>query len=198
MICEKCGSELAPGTLFCTACGTAQNQTTVLDETMAAAQFGASPAAAQAAAPQYSVYQTAPVPQSSAPALQLPTNRGLLKMILLGIITFGIYPIVVMTKIPSEINIVASRYDGRRTCPYFAAMYLTVLTYFVFYFVWMHNMSDRIGTELRRRGYDYKFGASTFWLWGVLGGLILVGPFVYTHKLMKAMNMINTSYNTYG
>lgn len=43
-----------------------------------------------------------------APAQQLPTTRGLLKVLLLGVVTFGIYPIVVYSKISNEINLVAS------------------------------------------------------------------------------------------
>ena len=41
---------------------------------------------------------------TASPAVQLPTNRSLLKFILLSIITLGIYGLVVMTKISTEIN----------------------------------------------------------------------------------------------
>ena len=51
---------------------------------------------------------------SAAPVGQLKTNRGLLKYILLSFITFGIYGIVVMSSISNDINIVASRYDGKK------------------------------------------------------------------------------------
>ena len=54
----------------------------------------------------------APAP---APAAQLKTNRSLAKFILLGIITFGIYPLVIMCGVSQDINIVASRYDGKKT-----------------------------------------------------------------------------------
>ena len=174
MNCKKCGTEIADGTQYCTVCGADQN------------------------AVENSQINSAPTPQYFAPALQLPTNRSLLKMIFLSLITFGIYGVVIWTKIVSEINIVASRYDGKRTCPYFATMYLTVLTYGIFAFVWQHKFSERVGAEVKRRGYNYNFGASDFWLWCVLGSLIIVGPFVYCHKLMKSMNMINASYNIYG
>lgn len=133
-----------------------------------------------------------------APALQLPTNRSCLKIILLGLITFGIYDIVIWSKIASEINITASRYDGKRTCPYMAMVWLTMITYGVFALVWMHKFSERVGAEVKRRGYDYSFGSADFWLWNVLGSLILIGPIVYCHKLMKSVNMINESYNVYG
>ena len=52
--------------------------------------------------------------------------------------------------------------------------------------------------ELRRRGIAYDFDASTFWLWGVLGSLIVVGTFINTHKLLKAMNLLAASYNIRG
>ena len=137
-------------------------------------------------------------PNYYAPALQLATHRGLAKMIFLSLITFGIYGMVIWSRIADEINIVASRYDGKKTCPYFVAGYLSVLTLGIYSFVWMHNFSARVGAEVRRRGYNYSFGAKDFWLWGMLGSLIFIGPFVYCHKLMKSMNMINASFNVYG
>ncbi len=44
---------------------------------------------------------------TNAPVLKLRTERGLLKMVLLGIVTFGIYPLVVESHISEELNIVA-------------------------------------------------------------------------------------------
>lgn len=170
MNCKNCGNEIAENTQYCTACGADQSSETF-----------------QATAQQY-----------FAPALQLPTNRSLVKMIFLSLITFGIYGTVIWTKIAGEINITASRYDGKRTCPYFATLFLTMITYGIFAFVWQHKFTARVGAEVKRRGYNYDFGASDFWLWCVLGSLIIVGPFVYCHKLMKSMNMINASYNIYG
>lgn len=64
--------------------------------------------------------------------------------------------------------------------------------------VWHHKMSARVGTELARRGIDYSFGASTFWLWGILGSIIVVGPFIYTYKLLKSMNLLAADYNAKG
>lgn len=55
-----------------------------------------------------------------------------------------------------------------------------------------------MGIELKRRQIDYGFGAADFWLWCILGSLILIGPFVYIHKRMKAMNLINADYNEKG
>lgn len=138
-------------------------------------------------------------PPVAAPIRQLDTNRGLLKFILLSIITFNIYGIVVMSKISSDINIIATRYDGKKTMHYCLVYFVfTVITFGICPLVWFHRLSNRIGNELNRRGISYSFGASTFWLWGILGSLIVVGPFVYLHKLLKAMNLLSADYNQKG
>ena len=130
--------------------------------------------------------------------LKLPTDRSLAKMILLGLITAGIYPTVIWSRMVTEMNIAASRNDGKRTMPYFGMLILAPITLGVFWFVWMHNFCNRVGNQLAFRKCEYQFGARDFWLWGVLGTLILVGPFVFTYKLVKSMNLINSHYNTCG
>lgn len=136
---------------------------------------------------------------NTAPVGQLKTNKGLLKTILLSIITFGIYPLVVMSAVSNDINIVASRYDGKKTMHYcLLAFIVAPITCGIASIVWSHKISNRIGNELRRRGIAYSFSAADFWLWNVLGSLIVVGPFVYMHKLFKSVNLMNGHYNVNG
>lgn len=133
------------------------------------------------------------------PARRLSTDRGLLKYILLSLVTFGIYAIVVMSTISDDINLIASRYDGRKTMHFCLLAFLVApITLGIGTLVWYHNLSDRIGNELIRRGINHQFGASTFWLWNVLGSFILVGPFVYFHKFFTAMNLLSENYNNTG
>ena len=136
---------------------------------------------------------------NATPALQLKTNRGLLKFILLSIITFGIYALVFYSKVSSDINLIASRYDGKKTMHYCLLTFIIApITCGIGAIVWSHRISARIGNELARRGIAYDFGASTYWLWNVLGALIGVGPFVYLHKLCRAMNLLSADFNTKG
>ena len=136
---------------------------------------------------------------NAAPIGQLKTNKGLLKTILLSLITFGIYPLVVMSAVSSEINIVASRYDGKKTMHFCLLMFIVApITLGIAGIVWYHRISNRIGAELRRRGIAYSFSATDFWLWNVLGSLIAIGPLVYMHKMFKAMNLMNAHYNVNG
>ena len=135
----------------------------------------------------------------TAPAKQLKTNKGLLKYILLSIITCGIYGLVVMSSVSSDINIVASRYDGKKTMHYCLLTFIVApITFGIAGLVWSHRISNRIGAELKRRGIAYNFSAADFWLWNVIGSLIVVGPFVYLHKLFKATNLMNADYNVKG
>ena len=133
------------------------------------------------------------------PVSPLKTNKGLLKTILLSLITFGIYPLVVMSAVSSEINVVASRYDGKKTMHYCLLVFIVApITFGIAAIVWFHRISNRIGAEVKRRGIAYDFSAADFWLWNILGSLIVIGPFVYLHKLFKATNLMNEHYNTYG
>ena len=185
MYCQKCGAELREGAAFCTGCGAkvqAQEE-------------------ARTDVPPQAVYQ----PQVMAPAApvmparQLNDRRGLLKFILLGIITLGIYPLVFYSGISENINVLASRYDGRKTM-HFCLLFFLIgpITLGIAYFVWFHRISGRMGRELARRGIGYHFGAADYWLWNILGSLILVGPFIYVHKLAKASNLLAQHYNMYG
>lgn len=136
---------------------------------------------------------------STAPVGQLKTNKSLLKFILLSVITLGIYPLVVMSAVSSDINIVASRYDGKKTMHYCLLTFIiSPLTCSIGAFVWYHRISNRIGAELKRRGIDYSFSAADFWIWNVLCALIVVGPFIYTYRLFKAVNKMNAHYNVNG
>ena len=122
---------------------------------------------------------------STAPVAQLKTNRGLIKLILLSLITFGIYPLVLWSSVSNDINTIATRYDGKKTTHYLLmAFVFSWLTFGIAPFVWSHKICARIGNELKRRGIGYSFGAGTFWGWNILGALIGIGPLVYTHKLL--------------
>lgn len=123
------------------------------------------------------------------------TSRGLIKYILLDIITFSIYGLVVMSHISEEINILAFSRDGKHTMHFLWIYFIfSWLTFGIAPFVWAHRISNRIGDELCARGCNYSFDAADFWLWNVLGALIVIGPFVYKHKQLKAMNLLNADY----
>lgn len=136
--------------------------------------------------------------QFYGPVRQLNTRRGLLKLILLSIITFGIYPFVFFSGISEDINLIASRLTEKTMHYCLMAFIIGPLTFGIGFIVWFHNLSSRMGNELARRGIAYSFGASDYWLWNVLGSLIIIGPFVYLHKLARASVLLAQDYNVRG
>ena len=123
------------------------------------------PNAPYAAQPQQSGFQPQPQFQSQQPYVPRPvaplrTQRGLLKYVLLGLVTFSIYDIWQMSEVGETLNL--------------------------------------IGEEQAARGLPVTVTASTFWLWGILGSLIAVGPFIYIYKLLHAMNDLSADYNVRG
>lgn len=150
-------------------------------------------------APQYAQQPSFGNVPPQPPVMQLATDRGLLKYILLSLITFGIYGIVAMYKATEDLNTIASKYDGKKTMNFLLmALLVTPVTCGIYGIIWYHTFSDRIGTELQRRGIQYSFSSSTFWLWNVLGSFIFVGPFVYVHKMFEALNLLSEDYNKRG
>mgnify|MGYP002564047216 CR=1 FL=1 len=134
-----------------------------------------------------------------SPVGQLKTDRGFWKLFFLSLITLGIYPIVFWSGISNDINVIASRYDGKKTMHYCLLFFVVnPLTLGIGYFVWNHKLCNRIGDEMARRGLEQSISAKTFWGWNVLGILLLVGPFVYIAKVADAMNALASYYNREG
>ena len=135
---------------------------------------------------------------SNPSAARLGTGRNVAVFIALTAITFGIYAIVFYNRMAEDINTIASRHDGRTTMNFWLVVLLSLITLGIFSVYWFHTTFDRIGDELNRRGIDYVFDSTTFWLWRVLGVLIIIGPFVCMHKECTAMNKLCEHYNHYG
>lgn len=138
-------------------------------------------------------------PANREPIVQLKTNRGLLKFILLNLITLGIYSIVFYTRLSKDINEIAGPHDGRYTMHFCLLTFIIApITCGIAAVVWFHKVSARIGNDLAYRGIAYNFSEVDFWLWNVLGSIIVVGPFIYLHKLCKAMNLLSSDHNING
>lgn len=104
-----------------------------------------------------------------------------------------------MSSVTEYINQIATRYDGKKTMHFLLmAFVFGPMTLGIAALVWEHRLANRIGDELKRRNIGYSFSATDFWLWNVLGAFIVVGPFVYMHKLFKATNLLAADYNIKG
>ncbi len=126
------------------------------------------------------------------------SDRALWKMFLLGIVTLGIYPMIVQAKMVHELNIAAFKHDGNITLSQAVLSPLFALTLFIYFFVYQHQYAARLRNELNYRGIRYSIAPVHFWILNVLLGITIVCPLIYAHKVIKAHNLINNDYNMRG
>ena len=193
MNCHYCGTALRGNEPFCRHCGTRQQRVSPSAPEAPVSLPEVRPDVKEFPAPRSTpVYKEktfdwqpygAPVKDeplvdfkdavsAGKPKLQLSVKRSLWKMILFGILTLGIYPLVIWSRLTGEVNLVASRYDGERSMSFFGMLMLAPLTLGIHALVWMHKLCRRIGAELQRRGIDYPFTARDFWIWAFLMGIL--------------------------
>ena len=207
MICPKCNCQVEDNASFCPNCGvpfitqpTEDNAaTTVLTADMYPQYPQDTVTPAQNMAYQQGSQQPTMPYSQGGPVAQLKTDRSFIKTFLLSLVTLGIYGLICYGHITDDVNLVCSRYDGKKSMNYYLLFFLVgPITLEIATIVWMHNICERIGNELKRRQIDYSFGAKDFWLWGVLGSLIIVGPFIFAHKFFQSVNKMNESFNQIG
>lgn len=122
------------------------------------------------------------------------------KLFGLSLITCGIYGLIYYAKRADDINFLTSRYNEKPLMNFWLVyLLLSSLTCGILPIVWMHQFCQRIGEEADRRGVNTgNFSSSTFWLWGVLGAFIGVGPIIFQYKLAETTNAIARDYNARG
>ncbi len=134
----------------------------------------------------YTFNETFRKPECSKPP------KKIFKTIFLFLVTFGIYGIVVMASVSKDVNRTITPYDNKKTMNFCLLFFLVGwLTLGIGYIVWYYKLTKRVANELTRRNIDYLFTKGDFWLWNVLGLMVLIGPLVYLHKLFTAINLIN-------
>ena len=126
---------------------------------------------------------------------ELQTNRSMWKLVLLEFLTFGIYGIIFFIPFSFDLDKIAPKRDHTKTMNYLWAHILAIFTMNIVIDIWHYGIACRVEEALERRNIDYNFGTTDFWKWFILGSFVLVGPFVYLHKLCTAMNLLCDSYN---
>lgn len=211
MFCPSCGKQFSDEYHVCPHCGKfvntqsaqpaqqpaqPQQQYAPPQQQYAQPQQQYAPPQAQYAHPQA---QYAPPQQpGGAPRPHLECDRSWIKVLLLSMVTCGIYGIITYCKLTDDVNTICRPYDNKTTMNYFLAMLLGSVTCGIYPIVWIHNFCNRIGDNLKNRGIATDFSASTFWLWGVLGSFIFVGPFIFMYKMFEATNQLAADYNARG
>ncbi len=126
---------------------------------------------------------------------KLPTNRSSLKYWIFSFLTCGFYTIFFFIPFSFDIDKIAPKRDGTKTFNYIAAWVCAWFTGSIALLIWLYHITERIEEALEKRKIDYDFSTDDFWGWHIAASFILIGPFVFFHKLCKAMNLLCADYN---
>ena len=126
---------------------------------------------------------------------KLKTDRSMWKLMILTILTLGLYLIIFFIPFAFDLDKVSPKDDRSKTMNFLWAWLLSLLTFSIVMDVWHYQIAVRIEEALEDRNIDYEFGTGDFWLWFIFGSFIFIGPFVYFHKVCRAMNLLCEDYN---
>ncbi|MDR0424946.1 MAG: DUF4234 domain-containing protein [Clostridiales Family XIII bacterium] len=121
-------------------------------------------------------------------------QRGLLKLILLSIVTLGIYWLYWIHRLARDTNTLCYG-DGRQTSGLLIYILLGIVTFGIYNLVWWYMVAERLRGNAPRYGLVFNEGGLAFLLWYILGSLIVVGPFVAIYLLIRNINALADRFN---
>lgn len=126
----------------------------------------------------------------------LTENRGLLRYILLQILTLGIYGLYLIHQQAKETNIACAT-DCQQTRGLLGYLILQVLTLGIYGIVWHCSWISRCNNYLTRNNREQGLQLSTYLLTQFLLGPLTLGVmyFVVTAKQLYLQNSVNRVYN---
>ena len=129
---------------------------------------------------------------------KLKTDRSMWKLMILNIVTLGIYSILFFIPLSFDLDKVAPKSDRSKTMNFLFAYILSLFTFSIVLMFWHYHIAERVEEALKQCEIPYEFETGDFWKWYFFGSFILVGPFVYFHKLCRAMNLLCEHYNEHS
>lgn len=121
-------------------------------------------------------------------------QRSLAVLILLSLVTCGIYAIVFFYQYTEDVNKICHG-DGKSSMSYILVCLLSVITCGIYWFYWLYQQANRLYCAAPRYRMNFQEDGGTVLLWYLLGSFIIVGPFIALHILIKNMNAIAPVYN---
>ena len=121
-------------------------------------------------------------------------KRSLALLIILSIVTLGIYTCYWYYRFAKDINVICEG-DGKKTGGLIKIILLSLITLGIYFLTWLYMLGDR----LQDNGYKYniiiKESGGPILLWYILGSFIIVGPIIAFHIIIKNTNALAEEYN---
>ncbi len=173
MFCNECGNEIQGDVKWCPYCGMELKRTAVQD---------------------------AVKPEEQSPVYAEQTGNkvkkiSFWKMLLLSVVTVGIYMIYTLFCMAKDINLLCKG-DGKDSPNFFVVILLNFVTGGVYGIYWMYLQQQRLYEAANGYGAEINDTGITILLWSTVGALLFgLGPLIATYKLIESRNLIAEKYN---
>lgn len=126
--------------------------------------------------------------------MNVKTNRSLVLLLILSIITFGIYPLFFWHSYVKDLNIVCAG-DGKNTRGIIVAILLSAITFGIYSLVWIYGMQNRLRDNAARYNAGPLASGANVLCWQIFGSLLFgLGPFIALYKQIDSLNRITYNY----
>ena len=122
------------------------------------------------------------------------TDRNMWLVILLSLVTCGIYSLFYWKSVEEDDNTMCAG-DGEETQNYWIAFLLGMVTCGIWNYIWLYKVCNRVYANGNRYGVTTVCSGGTYLIWVLLGSMLCgVGPFIAMHKHISDMNAIAKAY----
>ena len=127
--------------------------------------------------------------------MQLVTDRNFLKILVLSLLTCGIYGLINTHHMIKDLNVIAAD-DGKVTPGLFKLILLSTVTCGIYGIVWYYKFGDRIENAGKTYGIDVKANGTVTLLLILIGAAIAgIGPMVWLFFVLQDLNNLSWAYN---
>ena len=125
-------------------------------------------------------------------------QRDLVKLIVFGLITCGIYSIFFWYRYAEDMNIVCDG-DGEHTTNFIAAILLSIITCGIYQFYYFYKIGNRLARNAPRYGLQFQENGTTILMWEIFASFLCgLGVWISWHIMIKNMNALAAAYNNYN
>lgn len=126
----------------------------------------------------------------------MKTNRSIIVLILLSILTCGIYPLFFWYSYVKDVNRMCAG-DGKNTNGILMFFLLSLITFGIYAIVWQYGMQNRLRDNASKYNAGLIKGGGTVLCWSIFGSLLFgIGPLVALYIQIDSINRLAYGYNT--
>ena len=128
--------------------------------------------------------------------MQVKTNRSFIGLIVLSIITLGIYPLFFWHGYVRDVNTICAG-DGKNTHGILAAILLSIITLGIYGLVWTYGMQKRLQENASRYNAGVISGGGTVLLWDTVGLMLFgLGGLIGLYIQVDSLNRLAYNYTS--